>query len=191
MTALPVWILAGVRTPFAKAGTVFKQTPVYELGRVAIAELLATQDLDPTRLDEVLFGNCGNPAEAANVARVTALLAGVPEPVPAASVHRNCASGMEAVAAAATRIHAGAARLVLAGGMESMSQMPLLFPFEYGRWLESLMRAKTPLQRLGALSRFRARMLRPRIALAEGLTDYVCGLNMGQTAEVLSQEFRI
>ena len=191
MTAASVWILAGVRTPFAKAGSVLRRTPVYELGRVATAELLATQDLDPGRLDEVLFGNCGNPAEAANVARVTALLAGVPEAVPAASVHRNCASGMEAVASAAYRIQAGAARLVLAGGMESMSQMPLLYTVEYAGWLESLMRAKTPLQKLGVFTRFRMRMLRPRIALAEGLTDYVCGLNMGQTAEVLSREFLI
>jgi len=191
MTAAPVWILAGVRTPFAKAGGALGRTPVYELGRVATAELLATQDLDPARVDEVLFGNCGNPAEAANVARVTALLAGVPEPVPAATVHRNCASGMEAVASAAHRIQAGAARLVLAGGMESMSQMPLLYTAEYAGWLASLMRAKTPVQKLGAFTRFRPGMLRPRIALAEGLTDYVCGLNMGQTAEVLSREFRI
>jgi acetyl-CoA acetyltransferase family protein len=191
MTEPPVWILAGARTPFAKAGGVFRRSPVYELGRVATAELLASQDLDPARLDEVIFGNCGNPSEAANVARITALMAGVPEPVPAVSVHRNCASGMEAVADAAYRIQAGGARLVLAGGMESMSQMPLLYTAEYGEWLEGLMRAKTPVQKLGVLTRFKPRMLQPRVALIEGLTDYVCGLNMGQTAEVLAREFRI
>ena len=191
MTPAPVWILAGVRTPFAKAGGVLRRSPVYELGRAVTAELLARQDVDPARLDEVIFGNCGNPAEAANVARITALLAGIPEPVPAVSVHRNCASGMEAVADAAYRIQAGSAKLVLAGGMESMSQMPLLFHPIYAEWLEGLVRAKTPLQKLGVLGRFRPRMLAPRIALAEGLTDYVCGLNMGQTAEVLSREFHI
>ena len=157
-----------MRTPFAKAGGPFRGAPVYELGRVAIAELIATQDLDPASLDEVIFGNCGNPAEAANVARIAALMAGVPEPVPAVSVHRNCASGME-----------------------SMSQMPLLYATEYATWLEGLMRAKTPAQKLGVFARFRPAMLRPRIALAEGLTDYVCGLNMGQTAEVLAREFHI
>ncbi|MGH7730516.1 MAG: acetyl-CoA C-acyltransferase, partial [Candidatus Eiseniibacteriota bacterium] len=191
MSPATVWVLAGVRTPFAKAGGALRHSPVYDLGRMAITELLARQDLDPARLDEVVFGNCGNPSEAANVARITALLAGVPEPVPAATVHRNCASGMEAVAAAAYRIQAGSARLVLAGGMESMSQMPLLFSSAYGRWLEGLMRAKTSVQKLGALARFRPGMLAPRIALVEGLTDYVCGLNMGQTAEVLSREFRV
>jgi acetyl-CoA C-acetyltransferase/acetyl-CoA acyltransferase len=75
--------------------------------------------------------------------------------------------------------------------MESMSQMPLLYTTAYSDWLETLMRAKTPMQKLGVFSRFRMPMLAPRIALAEGLTDKVCGLNMGQTAEVLSREFRI
>ena len=185
------WIVSGVRTPFVKAGAVFRETPAYELGRVAIAELLAREELDPARLDEVVLGNCAGPAEATNVARVTALRAGIPEPVPAATVHRNCASGMEAVASAAQRIGAGDARLVLAGGTESMSQIPLLYSFEYAGWLESLMRAKNGLQKAAAFSRFRPHMLTPRIGIAEGLTDYVCGLNMGQTAEVLSREFRI
>jgi acetyl-CoA C-acetyltransferase/acetyl-CoA acyltransferase len=98
---------------------------------------------------------------------------------------------MESVANAAQRLQAGEARLLLAGGIESMSQIPLLYSFEYGAWLEGLMRAKTPFQRLRAFTRFRPRMLRPRIAIAEGLTDLVCGLNMGQTAEGLAQEFKI
>jgi len=191
MSASWCWILSGVRTPFAKSGTALRRVPVYELGRVAVAELLARHDLDPGRIDEVILGNCAQPAEAANVARVTALRAGVPESVPGFTVHRNCASGMEAVADGALRIRSGEARLVVAGGMESMSLIPLQFGFDYSDWLEGLMRARTPLQRLAALSRFRPRMLAPRITLMEGLTDLVCGLNMGQTAEELSREFRI
>ena len=185
------WILAGVRTPFVKAGGPLRDAPVYELGRIAVGELLSRTDLDPGRLDEVILGNCAQPSEAANSARITALRAGVPDPVPAATVHRNCASGMEAVATASERIQTGAARLMLAGGMESMSQIPLMYTAEYASWLEGVMRAKTPFQRLGAFARFRPRMLTPRIALLEGLTDLVCGLNMGQTAEVLAREFRI
>ena len=185
------WILGGIRTPFARAGTALERVPAYELGRIAIAELLARQNLDPARLDHVVFGNCAQPAEAANIARVAALLGGVPESVPGVSVHRNCASGMEAVADATYRIAAGDAKLVLAGGMESMSQIPLLYTQAYSDWLEGLMRAKTPLAKFGAFTRFKAAMLTPRIALAEGLTDLTCGLNMGQTAEVLSREFRI
>ena len=185
------WILGGVRTPFAKAGTAFARVPAYELGRVALAELLARHELDPGRLDEVILGNCAGPAEAANVARVTALRAGVPARVPGFTVHRNCASGMESVADAAYRIGCGAAKLVVAGGIESMSQIPLQYTYEYGQWLEGLSRAKTAGQRLAAMARFRPAMLKPRISIMEGLTDLTCGLNMGQTAEVLSREFRI
>src|SRR5262249_13890321 len=191
MAAPAGWILAGVRTPFAKAGTALRRTPSYELGRIAAAEVIARAERDPARIDEVVLGHCAMPAEAANSARVVALSAGVPERVPAVTVHRNCASGMEAVANACHRIGSGDAKLVLAGGMESMSLIPLQFPFAYSDFLEGLMRAKTPLARLSALTRFRPRMLAPRIALAEGLTDYVCGLNMGQTAEVLAREFKI
>jgi acetyl-CoA C-acetyltransferase/acetyl-CoA acyltransferase len=191
MSATPAWILAGTRTPFAKSGTAFKRVPAYELGRVALAELMARQELDPGRIDEVILGNCSNPAEAQNVARVTALRAGVPARVPGFTVHRNCASGMEAVADAAHRVRLGEARLVLAGGIESMSQIPLMFPFTYSDWLERLMRAKGPLARLGVLAGFRPAMLAPRIAILEGLTDLTCGLNMGQTAEVLAREFGI
>ena len=164
MSSTSAWILSGVRTPFAKAGGPFRDTPVYELGRVAVAELLARQDLDPARLDHVVLGNCAQPAEAANAARVTALRAGVPERIPGVTVHRNCASGMEAVSDAAYRIAAGESRVVLAGGMESMSQIPLFYTQEYGIWLEGLMRAKTPLQKLGSFARFRPRYLQPRIA---------------------------
>ena len=186
-----VWLVAGVRTPFAKSGSAFRQVPAYELGRLAVAELLARHEVDPDRLDEVILGNCAQPAEAANVARVTALRAGVPAHVPGFTVHRNCASGMESVADAANRVALGEARLVLAGGMESMSQIPLQYGFDYGEWLEGLMRAKTPAARLGAAARFRPHMLQPRLSLIEGLTDLTCGLNMGDTAEVLAREFRI
>lgn len=191
MTATGGWILGGVRTPFVKAGGVFRKVPSYELGRLAVAETLARAELDPGRLDEVILGHCAMPSEAANSSRIVALRAGVPERVPAFTVHRNCASGMEAVASALYRIAAGDASLVMAGGMENMTQIPLHYSAEYAEWLEGLMRAKTPAQKLGAFARFRPRLLAPRIALAEGLTDLVCGLNMGQTAEVLAREFRI
>jgi acetyl-CoA C-acetyltransferase/acetyl-CoA acyltransferase len=98
---------------------------------------------------------------------------------------------MESVAAAGYRIASGDARLILAGGMESMSQIPLYYTPEYAQWLEGVWRAKSPLARVGAFAKFRPRMLTPRIALAEGLTDLTCGLNMGQTAEVLAREFRV
>ena len=189
MTAPAVLILGGIRTPFARAGTELRDLSAVELGRLAVGELLARHELDPARLDEVILGNCAQPAEAANVARVTALRAGVPARVPALTVHRNCGSGMESVGLAADRIQLGRARLVLAGGVESMSQLPLLFPPEFGVWLEGVTRAKRPLARLRAALRFRPALLRPRSALLEALHDPVCGLDMGGTAELLAREF--
>ena len=189
MTAPPVWILGGVRTPFARAGTALRQLDAVELGRLAVGELLARHELDPGRLDEVVMGNCAQPAEAANVARVIALRAGVPERVPGLTVHRNCASGMEAVGLAADRIQLGRARLVLAGGVESMSAIPLLYPPAFTRWFEGLARARHAPARLGAALRFRPALLKPRSALLEALRDPVCGLGMGETAEVLAREF--
>jgi acetyl-CoA acetyltransferase family protein len=189
MTAPAVWILGGVRTPFARAGTALRQLSAVELGRLAVGELLARHELDPARLDEVILGNCAQPAEAANVARVTALRAGIPARVPGLTVHRNCASGMEAVGLAAERIQLGRAQLVLAGGAESMSQLPFLFPPGFGAWLGGVNRAKRPLERLRAALRFRPALLRPRSALIEALHDPVCGLGMGETAELLAREF--
>jgi acetyl-CoA acetyltransferase family protein len=189
MTAPAVWILGGIRTPFARAGTVLRHLSAVELGRVALGELLARHELDPARLDEVILGNCAQPADAANIARVTALRAGIPVGVPGLTVHRNCASGMESVGLAAERVQLGRARLVLAGGVESMSQLPMLFPPEFGAWLGGVTGAKRPLARLVAASRFRPAFLRARPALLEALHDPVSGLGMGETAELLAREF--
>jgi acetyl-CoA acetyltransferase family protein len=191
MTAPAVWILGGIRTPFAPAGGALARMSVVELARLAMAEVMARHEFDPDRLDEVILGNCAQPSEAANPARVAALRAGVPDQVPAATVNRNCASGMEALAVAAERIRLGRARLVLAGGAEAMSAIPLLLPDAFAAWQRDLARARDPFGRARAALRFRPSMLRPRVALREALRDPVSGLDMGQTAEVLARDFRI
>ena len=100
-------LVAGVRTAFCKAGTNLESVPVQELGRVVVRELLDRLDLDPRQVDELIFGCVGQPVDAANVARVIALQAGLPESVPAATVHRNCATGFEALTTAYERMCAG------------------------------------------------------------------------------------
>lgn len=181
----------GVRTPYAKAGTALRPLRALDLGRIVLRELVERAELHPDDLDEVVLGNTGMPADAANLARVAALEAGVPERVPAFTVQRNCASGLEAVTSAALRIAFGEADVVLAGGVESMSHMPLLFPDEFAGVVHGLSRARTVPGKLRAASRFRPRQLRPVPALRDGLTDPVCGLNMGETAEVLARDFGI
>ena len=186
-----VVLMDGLRTPFAKAGTALATVPPRELGRIAVSELLARTGVDPRQVDEVIIGNVAGPSDSANVARVIALLAGIPERVPAYTVHRNCASGMESVAEAHEKIAAGHADLIVAGGVESMSQIPLYVSDGMTRVLERASRARSLGARLAAFAAVRPKDFTPRVAIMEGLTDPVCGLNMGETAEVLAKEFGI
>src|SRR5207302_10915042 len=105
-------------------------------------EALYRADLPADRLDEVVLGNVCMPADAANVARVSALWAGVPQRVPGVPVQRNCASGMEAISEAALRIRGGMGRLMRAGGAESMSNIPLLLPDETMEPMSRMARAR-------------------------------------------------
>src|SRR2546427_8308177 len=186
-----VVLMDGFRTPFAKAGTALASTPAQELGRVAVTELLARHGVDPNDVDEVIFGNVAQPSDSTNIARVVALLSGLPERVPAVTVQRNCASGMEAIADAHERIASGKAELIVAGGTESMSRIPLYLSEGMTRTFERLSRAKSVGEKVAAITAVRPRDFKPRVALLEGLTDPVSGLNMGETAEVLAREFGI
>jgi acetyl-CoA C-acetyltransferase/acetyl-CoA acyltransferase len=184
-------IVDGVRTPFSKAGTDLASLGADELGRIAVNSLLSRTGLDPALVDEVIFGCVAQPMEAANVARVIALRAGIPESVPASTVQRNCASGCEAVTLAQEKLLAGRGSVFIVGGAESMSNIPLLFKSSTAAKFGRLSRAKSLGQRLQVLSRFRPSDFQPRVGLLLGLTDAVCGLNMGETAEVLAREFGI
>ena len=186
-----VVITHALRTVMAKAGTALRGVSAVELGRQAIVELLERADLVPERVDEVIIGCAGNPFDAANVARVIALRARLPIGVPAVTVQRNCGSGLEAITSAVERIRGGRAEIVLAGGVESMSNYPLLFSHRAQRLFEALYTARGFMERLRVLSAFRPRHFRPVASLETGLTDPVCGLNMGETAEVLAQEFHV
>src|SRR5882724_8053641 len=112
-------VVDGVRTPFCKAGTDLASLGADELGRIAVNALLTRTGLDPALVDEVIFGCVGQPADAANVARVISLRAGIPEHVPAITVHRNCASGIEAVTQAYEKIVAGRGSTFVVGGTAS------------------------------------------------------------------------
>jgi acetyl-CoA C-acetyltransferase/acetyl-CoA acyltransferase len=184
-------VVDGVRTPFAKSGGPFKDINAQELGRLAVVELLARTEYDPARIDEVIFGNCGTPADAANIGRIIALNAGIPQAIPGFTVHRNCASGIESIAQAYYKIASGVTSAVIVGGTESMSRYPLIFSRGMTEVFAGLNMSKTIGGKLKALSKFRLKDLTPKIALIEGLTDPVCGLNMGQTAELLAREFNI
>jgi acetyl-CoA C-acetyltransferase/acetyl-CoA acyltransferase len=184
-------IIEGIRSPMAKAGTALKDTPVDDLGATVARELTNRTQFPTEEIDEVIIGNVAQPANAANVSRVIALKADIPIHVPAYTVHRNCASGMEAMTTAWNKMEAGHGTVFLTGGVESMSNIPLLFNREYSEFMNRLMRSKTGWQKLKTLFGFKLRMLKPEIGLVQGLTDPVSGMMMGMTAENLAREFHI
>lgn len=184
-------IVEGVRTPFMKAWTLFDGIPAQRLGAMAVNELIQRTEIDVNRIDEVIMGCVGNPMEAANVSRVISLYAGIPKDKKAYTVNRNCASGFEAITSAAEKIQAGQDSIVVAGGAESMSNAPLIFSKETAGLMMKLQRAKSPLQKIQVIAQFRPRHFAPIPALQCALTDPVCGLNMGQTAEVVAKKYGI
>jgi acetyl-CoA C-acetyltransferase/acetyl-CoA acyltransferase len=188
---LDIAILEGVRTPFAKAFGALAAVPADELGRIVTEAVLQRAALRPDQIDQVVFGNVATPADAANVARVIALRAGIPQDRIAHTVQRNCASGLEAITTAARLIALGEARTMVAGGTESMSRIPLLYNTEATSLFLQLGRAKRWWQRLTLFTQFRPRHFKPVFAVQQGLTDPVSGLIMGATAEVLAEEFAV
>jgi len=186
-----VVVVDGLRTPFAKAGGALESVSVREIGRAVTRELLDRTAVDPREIDEVIFGCAGSPSDTANPARVIALLAGVPQEVPAYTVARNCASGLEAVTQGVEKIRSGRSEVVLVGGVESMSAFPLQYPRSFARKTASLAGARSLVERLLGLAAYRPRDFKPIITILEGLTDPITGEIMGLTAERLAREFGI
>ena len=184
-------IIDGVRTPFSKMGTDLAGVDAVELGRIVVQSLLTKLGIDSELIDETIFGCVSQPAESANIARVIALRAGIPESKPAFTVHRNCASGLEAMTTAADRIIAGRGDVYLVGGTESMSRIPLLYKHSTARKFASLSRAKSLGQKLAQAKTFRPSDFSPVVGLRLGLTDPVSEMNMGETAELLAREYAI
>jgi acetyl-CoA acetyltransferase family protein len=181
-------VIDGVRTPFSKMGSDLDHLGPEELGRIAVNSLLTKTGLNPGLIDEVILGCVSQPADAANIARVVALRAGIPDNVPAFTVHRNCASGCEAFTQAYEKMIAGRGEVFIVGGVESMSQVPLLYSHSAAKKFIEISRSKRFFRKLVSMLRFRPSDFKPRIGLQLGLTDPVCGLNMGETAEVLARD---
>ena len=166
-----VVIVDGVRTPQGMLGGVIRDVPSHKLGVIVTKALLERSKLDPSLVDEVIFGHCLQTSDAGNTARVISLLSGIPDSVPAWTVQRNCASGAQSLADAYRCIQVGEGEVYIAGGVESMSNAPYVCrALRFGKRLRHTEMIDT---------------------LWEGLTDPVCGLIMGRTAENLAEEFGI
>jgi acetyl-CoA acyltransferase len=178
-------IVAGCRTPFARAGTALKDLTAVELARLAARELLVRTELAPDDLDQVIFGQVIPSVLAPNVAREVSLLPQLPKNIPAYTLNRACSSSNQAITAAHDQIALGYADVVLAGGTESLSDVPILHSRRFAELLVQAGRAKTLGQRLRTLARTRPRDLVPVTpAIAEPST----GETMGQSAEKMAKE---
>jgi acetyl-CoA C-acetyltransferase len=192
MLAQPVYVVDGARTPFLKSKNRPGPFAASDLATQAGRALLARQEFAPDELDEVILGCAAPSVDEVNIGRVAALRMGCGQKVPAWTVMRNCASGMQAIDSGIANILSGRGRLVLAGGVDALSRAPLLYGDKMVLWFSNMAAARSAGQRLALFTRIPfASLLSPVIGIMKGLTDPMVGLLMGQTAENLAHRFGI
>jgi acetyl-CoA C-acetyltransferase len=186
-----VYIVDGARTPFLKVRDRPNPFSASDLAVYAGKALFERLPFEPDQIGEVVLG-CVMPREnEANIARVASLRMGCGNYVPAWTVQRNCGSGMQAIDSGLSDIKLGRYDMVVAGGTEAMSHAPLIYSKDYVLWLAKLRSSKSLGKKAQALTNFRPKHLVPEIALRTGLSDPIVGLSMGQTAEIVAQQFHI
>ena len=183
-----VAVIAGCRTPFCRSGTVLKDARAVDLARFVARELLERTNLDGADVNAVIFGQVVASALVPNVAREVSLLPQFPKEIPAYSLNRACASSGQAVANAYDEIMLGDADVVLAGGVESLSDIPILASRRLADILVEASKAKSLGSRLRTLSRIRPRDLIP---VSPAIAEPSTGESMGQSAEKMAKENHI
>jgi len=183
-----VAVVAGCRTPFCRAGSALKEARAVDLARHAARELVHRADLDPAEVDEVIFGQVVPSALVPNLAREVSLLPQFPREIPAFSLNRACASATQAVTAGHDQIALGHADVILAGGAEALSDIPILASRRLADVLIEASKAKTVMARVRSFARVRPRDLVP---VAPAIAEPSTGESMGQSAEKMAKENRI
>jgi acetyl-CoA acyltransferase len=183
-----VALIAGFRTPFLRSQTGYAQMTAVELGAVAVRELVLRSDLPPESVDELIYGTVIPSVARPNIAREVVFASGLPFSVPAYSVVRACASANQAITDGAEKIALGLAEVVIAGGAECLSDVPVLFSRRFARRLVQLSRARSVGERLRLFRGFRPAELAP---VPPAIAEYTTGLSMGESAEKMAKENRI
>lgn len=180
-----VAIIDGCRTPFAKSGTDFKDVTAVELGKAAVRELIARTELDVEQVDHVVYGTVVQSVQEPNIAREVTLGAGLPARVPSFTVGRACASSNQAITSAAEQIALGLADVIIAGGAESLTDIPILASPELRNALVRASKARSLGERLQAFRGLKLRNLQP---IAPAIAEPTTGLTMGESAEKMAKE---
>ncbi len=179
-----VAIMEGVRTPFVRSSTVFKDLTAIDLGAVAVRELLNRGELKGAEVDEVIYGTVVHSVKAPNIGREVALQAGIPAKVPAFSVSRACASANQAITSGAGKIALGQGDVVVAGGAESLTNIPITVTDKLRDRLVEANSARSAGQMLKAFKGFRPRELAPQ---TPAIAEYSTGETMGEGAEKMAK----
>src|ERR1041385_1277695 len=180
-----VAVIRGLRTPFAKSGTHYAQLSALDLGKLVVSELVQRSGIDPASVQELVFGNVIPSVKAPNTAREIVLGTGLPRSIPGYTVSKACASSNQAIVNAADLIFRGYADTVVAGGAESLSDVPILFSKNFSEVLVGASKQKSLGGKLGQFSKVKLKDLAPDTpAIAESTT----GLTMGESAEKMAKE---
>jgi acetyl-CoA acyltransferase len=177
-------IVEGRRTPFTKAGTELAELDVFDLARVSVVEVLARSEIDPAEVDQIVLGNVSRPVKYHNLAREVGVASGLPRTVPAFTVGLACASACQATTSGVDGIERGYADLVIAGGAESLSNVPIQYSPRLARTLVSFSQAKTLPVKLQTLAGVKIKDLAP---VAPGIRETSTGLTMGESAEIMAK----
>lgn len=181
-------IVSGLRTPFARQGTAFKEVPAVDLGKMVVSELLARTQIDPTLIDQVVFGQVVQMPAAPNIAREIVLGTGMNVSTDAYSVTRACATSFQSAVNVAESIMAGNIEIGIAGGADSSSVLPIGVSKSLAQGLLELSKAKTLPQKLSILRKLSFKDLMP---VPPAVAEYSTGLSMGQTAEQMAKSHQI
>jgi len=180
-----VAIVGGVRTPFVKSGTVFRDLTALDLARLVVSELVQRTEVPVAQIDQLVFGSVIHKVAVSNIAREVVLAAGLPKTLEAFSVTRACATGLQAMTTAADSIALGQIDVALVGGVEAMSDIPISYSRPVARAIVGASKGKTLVDKLRAFSDVQARDLLP---VAPAIAEYSTGLSMGESAEKMAKE---
>lgn len=178
-------IVDGCRTPFVKAGTLFKDMDAIDMAGVAAGELVTRTGIDPALIDFSVFGTVIPQVNAPNLGREVVFRTGLPMDVPGTTVNLACASSNRAICFGAEQILTGECEVVLAGGAESLSNVPILFSKKASKTFMALSKAKSLPAKVSTLAQLRPGDLGPQ---APAIAEYTTGLTMGESAEKMAKE---
>lgn len=187
-TGQRVAVVAGLRTPFARQATYFHGVPALDMGKMVVNEMLIKYQLNPSEIDQLVFGQVVQMPEAPNIAREIVLGTGMNVATDAYSVSRACATSFQSAANVCESILAGYTSVGIAGGADSSSVLPIGVSKKLARALVDLTKAKTFQKKMNVLGKLRPKDLAP---VPPAVAEYSTGLSMGQTAEQMAKSHHI